>query len=139
MKTFLGKPVEQTASDDAGVTFAVAKKDYNAILVERGVTPEIQQTIKKADRDITFEAMKATGENTVKTGKDTRLELGSAKTCTTKAKVETRKPGAKGAAPVTMTVYGQFSVRQSVSKPGDKEFRETHEEIRERIAKKLSK
>ena len=134
MKKFMNVAVE----DKGNNVFVVTKKNRDAVLEECGVTAEIRKRVKKADRTIAFEAMKACGANTIKTKEKTVLKFGvgsESTVFTTKTKNVGRNPQS-GEETVT---YGGFGVRYCGKAPGDAEFVDELTKMRKKIEKAVSK
>ena len=128
IKKFLGQEVEKKKNG----AYVCTTKQLNAIKEDHGVTKDMRSTVRKSERIIAEAAMEALGAEVIKTKKTAVLELGSgdgAKTFTMKAHTEGRNPHTRE----KVDSYGSFSYRTKVKTPGDKEFKEAHSAMRDKI------
>lgn len=120
------------------LSYGITKKHFTEMLEGEGVTKEMQQTVRKANRNIVFAAMEATGKEMLKTGKDVKVKLGTgagSMVCKTLVSRESRIPSTGE----TKTSYAPFQCRLEMPTPGDVDFNAARDVIVESAEKKYSK
>ena len=66
---FLGKVCKVTRKTNGDEKIVMTKSDYDDILTDRGVTPQMRDKIKEVDDEIVKEALKFSSERLLKTNK----------------------------------------------------------------------